>query len=231
MEIIEKRYPITYADGTINFIPMLSAYDAEVLKCRYNDLLKFVIEIEHIINNNEELLMFYYESEYFKKLIDEILEIFKLDINKIEQSELFSLILPYEKVVQIPNTEEYEKKTTKYGKLLEFVFDREEETESNKKKQNKIEDICESIGSLWAITKNMQDTLFILKTFSNKDINMIMKTRNDLETPAEEKMKRKAQDKAKETIKKLSQKREKTQKIGKKQLGNKEVDRLLDQLM
>lgn len=233
MEYISKRYPIEYEDGEVKFVKMLSVYGLEVVRCRFNEILLYLKELDIKLENIEEITLLYFEDEIFKTVVNELFEEFEIEVQKLDFHEMFNLILPYQK---IDSKRDGELIYSSYGKLLEFVFDNDEEPELRKAQVSKASAsekkdlLLNTIGILWSLTKDIEQSLFLVKNFSGNDLNAIIASRTESETPAEEKAKKKAQNKAKETIKKMSENAIKKKDFVKKtatKLSEDEADKLL----
>ena len=88
--------------------------------------------------------------------------------------------------------------------------------------------LCKTIVVLWCITKNIQEAMYMVKTFSVNDLKTIVDIKIDSETPPEVRAKKKAQEKAKKVIQKMS--KGGTKKVIKKELSDKEINSIINGL-
>lgn len=142
----------------------------EEFRNRYMDLLEYMKK-DHMKDYTLEEA--YGKNQKFRRKVDNLLELVKIDAKKLDADILTRLLLPYTGI-----DEEGNEVYIPSSALCQFIFGEVKKGPVKGHSNDEIAGIAGLIGQMWAITEDFNETMTILNTFNYEDLDKILAARN-----------------------------------------------------
>ena len=189
MLVPNKKLYIEDIKGNALEVRKLSIKDTEEFRLT---LLELNQEVESEDYKTLTFATGYATMPMFKHLIDKLLGLCGLDINKLDIDSVFNLMFPHKLEDGSYNRQ---------GLLAKFILG--EVTGGSHVPAKEVNHYAKLIGELWASFSDLQQVIDIVSNLDYEMLNEVMRHRNHALKPEEQKQKEEAVEKAKEAMSKM----------------------------